>query len=288
MTPGRRRLLLGVLAVGCLPYVALKVSWISGGTVGVRDTELMSSPTYVAANAVTLALDIALAVTVVALSGDRPRRVLVPLAVLGLGLLLPVVIAAPVLGVVELVSSQPDPLADHGLKPWVFAAVYGGFTLQFLALAAATAPHLPARWTGNRKPWRRTLAALATAVYLAGATGWAAGSPVGRAGQAALSRTDRSFYLLLAVLALLALAPAATHSVRSVPLVAATSVWTWSLYLLAIGVAPAGSTQLTPVGALILICGAVAGMAGTSALGEVAVSATRSAPRSSKASRVTR
>lgn len=67
------RLAFVVTAVGTLPYLALKVQWLSGGDAGVRPGFDMHSRTLTIANLVTLVLDgvvIALAWT---LSGGSGR-----------------------------------------------------------------------------------------------------------------------------------------------------------------------------------------------------------------------
>ena len=136
--PGPRVWLLLLLTIGCTPYIGLKLLWIVGVDIGVRDSGLMGSPLYRVANIVTLVLDVALVLIVVALTGKyRRARWLVPPSVIGLGLLLPVVVGAPTLAIVGLFGS--DAAADTGLASWVYAVVYSGFTLQFLVLAGATA-----------------------------------------------------------------------------------------------------------------------------------------------------
>ena len=46
------------VTLGTVPFVALKISWLAGGDVGLRDPALMRTTTYVVANSITLVLDL--------------------------------------------------------------------------------------------------------------------------------------------------------------------------------------------------------------------------------------
>jgi hypothetical protein len=46
------------VTLGTLPYVVLKISWLAGGQMGLRDPPLMQTTTYVVANSITLVLDL--------------------------------------------------------------------------------------------------------------------------------------------------------------------------------------------------------------------------------------
>lgn len=290
MRPRHRWVLLSVLVLACAPYIGLKVLWLTGSAVGVREPGLMQTPVYVVANLVTLLMDTFLIVVVAALT--RPpgasgiRRWLVVPAVLGLGLLFPVATGAPLLGLVELLAASPGAPADQGLAPWMFAVVYSGFTVQFLVLTVAVAAWLryrPAGFGGaigtadRRRMLAPSLVAVAAGgVYCGGLLGWAAGLTVGLAGGEAMVRTGRVFDGLLAALAVVAaaLSTAVARRAASLPtmvargaaalptvaLIVATSVWTWAVYLLLVSfAAPGGERTFTPIGTVVWCCGVVAG-----------------------------
>jgi hypothetical protein len=146
---------LRVLAVAaCLPYLVLKIIWISGnplGTTGATGAHEMLDGRHLAGNIVTGLMELAAIVLVVGLTSRWGRRippalVLLPMWV-GTGLLLPVAVSLPSgLAVQALIGGSPIP-QDPGLHPWVFAVVYGGLGAEALLLLSAFVLHARRRWT---------------------------------------------------------------------------------------------------------------------------------------------
>lgn len=159
------RSLAGVVALATLPYLALKVAWLAGATVGLADPAFAEAPGVAAANAVTAGLDVLVVVLAVALAGRAAFRVpawaLLPPLWIGVGLLVPTV---ALLGF-ALFSAGPDPLA-----PWVRPLVYGGFAVQGVGLAVLAYRHARVRWPfviAAADPLPRTLARATAPVLLA-------------------------------------------------------------------------------------------------------------------------
>ncbi|WP_404816743.1 hypothetical protein [Streptomyces thermolineatus] len=199
------RLLCLTEMVAVVPYLALKVHWVTGGTTGLGDGALADAPAFFWLNMLTVGLAVGALGVGVFLAGARSLRapawpLLLPTWV-GTGLLVPVVLAAPVAGLVLLLGADGGGEAQAAgsgqaplVQPWVFGVVYTGFTVQGLALVAALALWVRARWggaltepVGSRASApgpgavARTVAAAASATVLAAAVLhglWAAGAEV--------------------------------------------------------------------------------------------------------------
>lgn len=148
-----RRALRAVAVASCLPYLALKVAWLAGSPVGVPEgSPLRSGTALFVVNALTAVLEAAVVLVAFALTSAWGRRLPAWLCTLPLwvatGLLAPVVVVAPATGVVGLFGWENAGSSDAGgfLDPWVFAVVYGGFTVQALALGGLFAGYLRDRW----------------------------------------------------------------------------------------------------------------------------------------------
>ncbi|GAA2574101.1 hypothetical protein SMC26_35885 [Actinomadura fulvescens] len=139
----------------CLPYIVLKLVWLAGGNVGVSGdaaTE-MHTVEYEVANAVTMAAELVGVLVAFAFTYPWGRRipawlVLVPIWV-GTGLLAPIALGLPLGMAVQGVvggSPVPDNEDSNDMANWVFAVVYGGFTLQTITLLGAFVLHVRARW----------------------------------------------------------------------------------------------------------------------------------------------
>lgn len=124
--------LLGIAAA--LPYAALKVAWVFGGTVGMADPAAFDEPVYLVANVITLGMEMLAGVLLVTLAHPVGLRLPAWLTVLltygAVGLLLPVA------GIFLLTrgGSSVASVADDGLQPWVYTMVYAGFTAQAIVL----------------------------------------------------------------------------------------------------------------------------------------------------------
>ncbi|MFJ8695510.1 hypothetical protein [Streptomyces roseolilacinus] len=157
------RVLRAVAVVACVPYLALKTAWLAGSRVGLPEgSVLLEHPRLVAvANAGTLLMDlavIALALLLTQRSGLRVRAWLPAFPMwVATGLLLPIVVGFPVDALAGLLegggraaAGPTEPLLDA----WVFPLVYGGFTVQGLALGALAVRYARHRWG---RLWRGTV-----------------------------------------------------------------------------------------------------------------------------------
>jgi hypothetical protein len=180
-----------VAIVSCLPYVTLKVAWLLGSSVGSASAagaaELHDSRHQVG-NVLTLAM--ALVAIALALALTHRRGQVLPAALLvipvwvGTGLLAPLALGLP-FGIVGQAIAGGSASADTELQGWVYALVYGGFTMQALALLVAFAFYARARWpqvfrSRTRTPSRTGIHALplagavSTALYGLVNLAWAA------------------------------------------------------------------------------------------------------------------
>jgi hypothetical protein len=197
------RLAFGYGAVLCaLPYLALKVVWLFGGTVGAADPNIMRDNSMRTLNAVTAFMDltgIGLALAFTHSWGNRlPAWLLLPPMWVATGLLSRFVLWVPMVAAIRAVNSESLPRAAGGpVEPWVYVLVYIEFAGLGIGLIAGFILHARARWPdafrstvaslppgaahGVLKPLASATALLATAasvLHLA----WALGFPVGLSG----------------------------------------------------------------------------------------------------------
>lgn len=148
-----RRVAFWTAVLPCLPYLALKTIWISGGQLGIPpDSELLDGEVDTAMkllNGLTLLLDGAVIVLALVFSRDLGRRLpawlLVGPAWVATGLLAPIVTGYPVSVVVGLIDDAP-PGGEGFLEPWVFMMVYGGFLVQGVSLGVLFVGFAARRW----------------------------------------------------------------------------------------------------------------------------------------------
>ena len=148
MTRGLPWLAAGV-TVGTVPYVVLKISWLVGGGVGLRDPALMQTTTYVVANSITVVLDLVGVALAWVLALAPPRRLLVVLAPLvwgATGLMVTPVLSAAVIAAVG--DSSTERLAGDALHAWVYVVVYVGFAVQGVGIATLFGAQVVRAW-----PW---------------------------------------------------------------------------------------------------------------------------------------
>ncbi|MFE9331596.1 hypothetical protein [Streptomyces sp. NPDC006925] len=162
-----RPVLATVAVAACLPYLTLKLNWLSGGRTGIPE----GSPLYDSGtamwllNALTVAMDGTVVLLVLALTRPWGRRLPVPVLTLPLwiacGLLGPIVVAFPVKALSGLLGGGTGGGGDTGgadtvLESWVWTVVYSGFVVQALALGALFACYVRDRWgTLLRSPLHR-------------------------------------------------------------------------------------------------------------------------------------
>lgn len=139
-----RRVLGGVAALATLPYVTMKLAWLTGNPVGVLDPRILEGAGMPVMNAITVLLDLCVVALAVALGSRAALRmpalpVLLP-AWVATGLLVPIALVS-----LPLTIAFP-PAGDLGMAAWVRPMVYGGFTVQGACLLAAFASYARDRW----------------------------------------------------------------------------------------------------------------------------------------------
>ncbi len=143
-----RKTLCWATAAATVPYLTIKVLWICGSHLGMTDPGQLDTPTYRAANAVTLLLDAAVVVIALALAYDWGRRVpawcILPPMWVATGLLAPIVVLLPLAA--PAAGDRGSGSTADALAGWVYAVVYGGFTLQGLLIVAAFVFYARRRW----------------------------------------------------------------------------------------------------------------------------------------------
>ncbi len=170
--------------LGTLPYLTLKASWVTGGSLGLRDPSFVDSKLMLFANLLTGGMDVVAVVLALAFTYSWGRRIPAPLVLfpiwIGTGLLAPIVLNLPVI-VTDLTKTQ---LTEMPLENWVWAVVYGGFAWQGVLLLTAFVLYARDRWwfvvTGTVRPGTIGVAGgLGIAAALVSAVGhgsWAFGS----------------------------------------------------------------------------------------------------------------
>jgi hypothetical protein len=226
---GVTRLIVGYAAIAfMLPYLALKIAWISGAPIGMLNKNLVAAPGMLALNILTFCMDaiaVLLALTFTHNWGLRAPAwpTLFPMWV-GTGFLAPIALALPIIILAQMLgpgSDQSPSSAPAMLEPWVTRMVHTSFACQGLALMTAFILYARVRWgallraqIGEGQPPRPAITLLGNAAsVVATAVGalhllWAAGAPLGLPPLLLQSR-DANFYLLHAAFGLAALGAAA-------------------------------------------------------------------------------
>ncbi|NVI91616.1 DUF3995 domain-containing protein [Actinomadura sp. BRA 177] len=151
--PGRLRLAVCLVTIAaCVPYLTIKIAWLSGSTIGWNDTSAAQESALYVGNAITMGMDAVAVLVALAFTFRWGRRipawlVLTPIWV-AVGLLAPIVLAVPLGSLLQvLFSAEPLTGGDQAaLQGWVFGAVYGGFTVQGLGLLTAFVLYARDRW----------------------------------------------------------------------------------------------------------------------------------------------
>ncbi len=209
-----------------LPYLALKIAWLSGNPIGFNDESLVGKPGMIAANAISFGMDfvaVGLALTFTHRWGLRVPAwlVLFPMWV-ATGFLAPAVVIAPI-AITQALVSNPSPSTNAMLQPWVGRVVGASFAGQGAALIVAFVLYVRTRWadllqsttgaavTGHTHPVQVVLANVAALMAVA-AGGlhlvWALGGTAGL-GDRGLSEPTSQSYLLNGIWGLMSIAGAA-------------------------------------------------------------------------------
>jgi hypothetical protein len=222
-----RRALTAVTIAATLPYLTLKVLWLTGHGTGATSAagaaELLDTR-HLVGDGVTALLEVAAVALALALTCGWGRRipavlVLVPMWV-GTGLLTPIAVGMPLGLVVQAVAGGSPVPTDNGLNNWVYGCVYGGFLAQAAGLFALFPGYVRRRWPrllrrdAGGPPDRRVVSAagMVAAGYAGALVLWAVtGSRF--AGPAGFDTIAQRTYLVGVALVVLAgvLAVAALH-----------------------------------------------------------------------------
>jgi hypothetical protein len=248
-----RRIVCWATIAAVLPYLCLKLCWLSGSTIGLTRPQAAEDSTLSALNTLTLAMDSVAALVALALTYRWGRRVpawmLVAPMWVASGFLGTAVLVVPLQLGVDAATGSSFSAPNGFLAPWVYLVVYSGFMLQGLGLLVAFAFYSRARWpalsarsvtrSGVPRPLCVALAFLA-ALTAAPELYWAVGGTAGLPAREAAAGEVNGI-VLRAALAAAALAAAAgvtelrrSRSVGAIwtPLVA---VWLGSAALFAWG-----------------------------------------------------
>jgi hypothetical protein len=195
----RIRFIAGYAAVAAtLPYLALKLAWLSGATIGFRDPAIAHDSGLYALNLATAGMDavaILVALTFTHRWGMRVPAWLLLLPIwVGTGLLAPIAVVGPFAALYTMASGSSAVGPASPVQPWVYAVVYTGFVCEGLALLTAFVLYARARWSrlfgariGDPRPGpaQQVPRAIGTgAAVLAAVTGgahlaWALGASLG-------------------------------------------------------------------------------------------------------------
>ncbi|UNS96337.1 hypothetical protein MMF93_07345 [Streptomyces tubbatahanensis] len=151
-----RTVLVALTVAACLPYLTLKVIWLTGGRTGIPRGSLLldGGATLWVLNALTVAMDCTVILLALALTRPWGRRLPGGLLALPLwcagGLLGPIAVAFPLQAVHSALTGGADGHGDAGphkvLADWVWTLVYTGFTVQALGLGTLFALYVRERW----------------------------------------------------------------------------------------------------------------------------------------------
>jgi hypothetical protein len=136
-----------VAMAAMLPYLTIKLLWLAGVPVGLPDAALLESGSLFAANAVTFAME-AVAFVLALAFGTRwglrlPAWLILPPIWFGIGLLSVLLI---IMAVAVPVSGGSVFPSDGPIAQWVMICVYGGFSVQAVALGAGLVMYVRDRW----------------------------------------------------------------------------------------------------------------------------------------------
>lgn len=232
----------GLVIVAIVPYVALKVLWLTGSTVGFKDASAaaeMHSTRLVVGNNVTIGLEliaVALAIGLIHPRGVRvPAWVMVGIGASATGLLAPILIGLPLGSLLQLaVDGEVHTDGMDHLSGWVFALVYGGFCLLAISLFLLAWRYALIRWSSrlNRFPplptrWTLLAGVLGLLPFAAAMLWWGLSGPGNSGPQSMDAIAQRSVLVVAGLLALGGfLAPLVAQTWRWRPRVAWLITWT--------------------------------------------------------------
>lgn len=207
---GLARFVIGYGAIVCaLPYLALKIIWLTGGQLGVANPALMRD--LATLNLVTALMDVVYIGIVLAFTHEWGLRIpawlLLPPMWVASGLLARFVVAVPIVTISQAFAVGSTRVPPGGpVEPWVYAVVYSGFTGMGVGLMCAFALYAHARWSAvfgsgplaGRLDVHVPLAIIAALMAVAGSAvhlAWAFGGTIGLRPDLAAGRTLSSYVL---------------------------------------------------------------------------------------------
>ncbi|MEV1177645.1 hypothetical protein [Nonomuraea sp. NPDC049784] len=138
-----------VAVAAMLPYLTLKMLWLTGSSIGTTDPGLLNDSAMVGLNAMTFGMEavgLMLALAFTTRWGLRLPAwlVLLPLWV-GTGLLSVVIVTVPIM----LLAGGLSVFETGGpIEPWIYMMVYSGFIVQGAGLMTAFVLYSRDRWPG--------------------------------------------------------------------------------------------------------------------------------------------
>jgi hypothetical protein len=207
---GLARLVIGYGAIVCaVPYLALKIIWLTGGQLGVANPAFMRD--LATLNIVTALMDVVFIGIVLAFTHEWGLRIpawlLLPPMWVASGLLARFVVAVPIVTISQAFAMESIRVPPGGpVEPWVYAVVYSGFTGMGVGLMCAFALYAHARWSAvfgsgplaGRLDVHVPLAIIAALMAVAGSAmhlAWAFGGTIGLRPDLAAGRTFSSYVL---------------------------------------------------------------------------------------------
>jgi hypothetical protein len=162
----------GLVVTAVVPCIALKSSWLTGASIGVRNETVLAelhSTRMIVGNNLTIVLELMAVGLALALASGRGRRVpawiVLSVGAGATGLLAPILLGLPVGSVLQLAVRGDVRTGgmDH-LSPWVFALVYGGFGLMATGIVVLASRYAADRWSHvlRRAPDRPPVSVIVT------------------------------------------------------------------------------------------------------------------------------
>jgi hypothetical protein len=145
----------GLVVIAVVPYIGLKLLWLTGSTIGVDDATVLTelhSTRMVVGNNITIGLEmlaVGLALALTSAWGRRvPAWIMLGVGAGATGLLAPILLGLSVGSLLQFtVEGDVRTGGMDNMSPWVFATVYGGFGLMAVGISVLAWRYAAARWS---------------------------------------------------------------------------------------------------------------------------------------------